>query len=662
MSEPHTESMRNVLGPGGTIAQTLPGYEPREPQMQMAELVAQAIDEERHALVEAGTGVGKSLAYLIPAILSGQKTIVSTADKGLQDQLFHKDIPFLQGVLPVEFTAAILKGRANYLCIERWNQELGEQQMFGGSEEFAAVQEWLDTTDSGDIEELPITLSSEFAARITATADQCLNQHCPCKDDCFANIARDRADHANAVIVNHTLLTLDAAIRQETEDGASVLPDRELVIVDEAHRLEDAATLAFQEEISVGGINRLLRDSVVQDARIDQLMLDRVEEYAQKFFDRLVHSSKQSYTLGAPGQDTIEQSRGLASRLDEVAHELKRNNPHVEEWKSELHKRHVDRIKKYAALCREILDLEDGHVVYVEKREGKRRQLVFVRRCPVSVADSLKWSLFEKWPTVCTSATLATAGGFQYFHDRCGCPEALELVVGSPFDYGHNALIYMPPNALQFDPTRYYQDGSVDYFDRLASEIEQLLMASDGRAFCLFTSNKALNEVYDRIAHRLRWLVLKQGDAPRPELLRQFRESGQAVLFGLKSFWEGVDVRGDALSLVIIDKIPFGQPDDPIYDARCKAITTATHNQWAWFNELALPSAIITYKQGFGRLIRTKSDYGVVALLDGRISTKRYGSTILRSLPKAAQTRSIEAVKTFFRTRQTTGSLQRELF
>jgi Rad3-related DNA helicase len=657
VSEPHTESMRNVLGPGGTIAQTLPGYEPREPQMQMAELVAQAIDEERHALVEAGTGVGKSLAYLIPAILSGQKTIVSTADKGLQDQLFHKDIPFLQGVLPVEFTAAILKGRANYLCIERWNQELGEQQMFGGSEEFAAVQEWLDTTDSGDIEELPITLSSEFAARITATADQCLNQHCPCKDDCFANIARDRADHANAVIVNHTLLTLDAAIRQETEDGASVLPDRELVIVDEAHRLEDAATLAFQEEISVGGISRLLRDRVVQDARVDQLMLDRVEEYAQKFFDRLALPKQQSYTISAPNADTIEQARGLASRLEEVAHELKHNNPHFDEMKSELHKRHVDRIKKYAAMCREILNVEDGHVVYVEKRDGKRRQLVYLRRCPVSVADSLKWSLFEKWPTICTSATLATAGGFDYLKSRCGCPDAMELIVGSPFDYGHNALIYMPPNALQFDPTRYYQDGSVDYFDRLASEIEQLLMASDGRAFCLFTSNKALSEIYDRIAHRLRWLVLKQGDAPRPELLRQFRESGQAVLFGLKSFWEGVDVRGDALSLVIIDKIPFGQPDDPIYDARCKEITVSKHNEWAWFNELALPSAIITYKQGFGRLIRTKSDYGVVALLDGRISTKRYGSTILRSLPKAAQTRSIEAVKTFFQTRQNTGTL-----
>ncbi len=653
-------SMRAILGPGGVIAQNLAGYEMREPQLEMAELVAECIENGEHCLVEAGTGVGKSLAYLIPAIYSGKKAVVSTGDKGLQDQLWRKDIPFLKSVLSIPFAAAILKGRANYLCLERWNEEIGEQTFFGESYEFAEVKRWLETTESGDLEELPIGLSSEFAARITATSDQCLSQHCPSFRDCYAERARAKAESANIVIVNHTLLTLDASIRLGSDGYAKVIPDRDVVIVDEAHRLEDAATLAFQEEVSAIGISRLIRDRKVQKASLNQDLLTDVDTATDALFNALAHlSSSQSYSLGEPPASIRLLAQGLALKLRDVVRELQHNNPFVvdDDPQAEAYKRHIKRVEAYATLVTDILFPADGQIVYVEKREGKKRPLIYLRRCPICVAESLRQSLFGKWPVVCTSATLSTNGNFEYFKSRCGCDQARELIVGSPFDYGRNALIYMPPQGTLFDPTRYYQDGSPEYFDRLANEIEQLLLASDGRAFCLFTSNKALNEVYGRIAHRLRWLVLRQGDAPRPELLRQFRDNGHAVLFGLRSFWEGVDVQGEALSLVVIDKIPFGQPDDPIYEARCQEIVKRTGDKWAWFNQFALPNATITYKQGFGRLIRTKTDYGVVALLDGRITTKNYGSGILRSLPRAAQTRSLDAVRTFFEMRKQQGQL-----
>ncbi len=650
-------SMRAILGPGGVIAQSLPGYETREPQLQMAELVARAIEEREHCLVEAGTGVGKSLAYLLPAIYSGRKTIASTGDKGLQEQLWRKDLPFLRSVLPIAFTAAILKGRSNYLCLQRWNEEIGEQTFFGESYEFAQVREWLAVTESGDIEELPIALSPEFASKVTCTSDQCLGKHCPSLSTCYAEQAHAKANDAQIVIVNHTLLTLDCSIRLSSDGFARVLPDRELVIVDEAHRLEDAATLAFQEEISASGISRLIRDKKAQKAELDPGLLADVDDSATVLFDTLARmSTSQSYAIDTPSASIKMPAQGLSLKLCDVARELKRNNPFALEGgpQFEAYKKHVERVEAYAALVTDILFPGEGQIVYVEKRQGKHRQLVYLRRCPICVAEQLRTALFDPWPVVATSATLTTNGSFAYFRDRCGCDskESYELAVGSPFNYPRNMLIYVPPAGSLLDPSKYYQDGSEAYFDRLAEQIESLLLASDGRAFCLFTSNRALNAVYERIAGRLRWLVLRQGSAPRPELLHQFKEDGQAVLFGLRSFWEGIDVQGDALSMVIIDKMPFGQPDDPIYDARCKEIVARTGDKWAWFNELAVPNATLTLKQGVGRLIRTKLDVGVVALLDERLITKRYGWGILNSLPPGRKTHSIENVRAFFEARR----------
>jgi Rad3-related DNA helicase len=654
---PATPSMRQILGPGGVIASHLPGYEVREPQLQMAELVAKAIDDGEHCLCEAGTGTGKSLAYLIPAIYSGKKAVVSTGDKGLQDQLWRKDVPFLQGILPIPFTAAILKGRGNYLCIEKWNEEIGQQVFFGESYEFAQVREWLQETKSGDLEEMSITLSPDLSSKVTCSSDQCLGKHCPSLANCYAERAHALAESAQIVIVNHTLLTLDASIRANSDGFAKVIPDRDLVIVDEAHRLEDAATLAFQEEISTTGISRLIRDKKVQRAALDAELISAIDAAAQMLFDTLARLNQSlSYSLDTPSASIKALAQSLSLKLSDAARELKRSNPFAIEGgpQQESYRKHVERVEAYAKLVTDILFPADGYVIYVEKRQGKSRQLVYLRRCPICVAEPLRQSLFAEWPVVCTSATLSTNGSFAYFKDRCGCDSqsSYELSVGSPFNYPRNMLIYVPKAGSLLDPSKYYQDGSEAYFDRLAEQIESLLLASDGRAFCLFTSNRALNAVYDRIADRLRWLVLKQGQAPRPELLRQFKENGQAVLFGLRSFWEGIDVQGNALSLVIIDKMPFGMPDDPIYDARCKEVVKRTGDKWAWFNLLAVPNATLTLKQGVGRLIRTRNDIGTVALLDERLVTKRYGWGVLNSLPPGRKTHSIENVKAFFEARR----------
>ncbi len=669
---PKPITMRDVLGPGGIIAQKLPGYETREPQLQMAEMVDEAIKEEAHLIAEAGTGTGKSLAYLIPAIYSRKQTVVSTGDKSLQEQLWRKDIPFLRSVLPIEFEAAILKGKANYLCLENWNNEAGDQMMLGESMEFAEVRKWLETTESGDIEELSFAISPELSMKITSSSDACSGQHCPQFKECYAEKAKEKAKMAQVVIVNHSLLTIDAALRARSDDFASAIPNRDIVIIDEAHRLEDAATAAFTIEVSAGGISRLINDkhvnalqeslgkqpdTVPQANRLNQLRTD-IETTVTLFFGALSEmSNSQSYAVTAPPVSLQNHAQNLALQLGDLERLLESRNPYDVDRdnpaKSEAYKKFVSRVENYADAVRGSLLKSDSEVIYVEKRENRKgKQLIYLKKAPICVADDLREALFEKWPTICTSATIATEGNADYFKSRVGCDSARELIVDSPFDYRSNALIYLPRSGAVLDPTRYYGDNSPLYFDNLANEIEQLLLISDGRAFCLFTSRKALEEIHSRLHSRLRkWEVLKQGDYPRPELVKRFKEDGHAILFGLKSFWEGVDIQREALSLVVIDKIPFGQPDDPIYSARCDEIGKRTGDKWAWFNKLALPNAIITYKQGFGRLIRTKSDWGCVALLDGRITTKNYGTKILRSLPKASRTDSLAAVRTFFETR-----------
>ncbi len=669
--------MPSILGPDGVIASRLPGYEHRPQQIEAAEAVRRAILEGRHAVIEAGTGVGKSIAYLLPAIYSGRRTVVATSGKALQDQLISKDLPFLRDTLPIPFAFCALKGRSNYVCRRKLEDEIGVQAMLGESYEMASLRTWLAVSDTGDLEAMPSPLSVELAARITCATDECLGQDCPSFRECYYQAAHQRAESCQIIVVNHTLLALDCAIRDGSEDHAKILPDRELVIADESHALEEVATRAFEVEVSSNGIDRLLHAKTLQETNVNQQIIATCLGASEATFDFLAgivrgdadsDIGSATYAIPQPAPTRlIHLAEAVALKLGDIARAVGQGNTQAVNspaWK--LVTNYQKRLLGLQETIAGILVPSPAHVLYCERRVSRKgRPIVALKRCPISVAEDMARALFARWTTICTSATLATQGNagraFAYFKARVGLDlegaspngaSVLELQVGSPFDYRAHALIYLPRDGALFDPTRYYQQGSIEYLDRLAQQIEALLLASDGRAFCLFTSNRALDEVYRRIAHRLRWLVLRQGDAPRSELLRRFREDGHAVLFAVRSFWEGIDLAGDALSLVTIDKLPFNPPDDPVYAARCEALNTQYRDKWAWFSRLALPMATIAIKQGFGRLIRTKSDIGVVALLDGRLSTKGYGTGILRALPPATPVRSIAEVETFFKTRE----------
>lgn len=653
--------MELILGAGGVIAQKLPGYEPRAGQIELAQKIGEAIESQESILGEAGTGVGKSLAYLIPTIYSGKRAIVSTEGKALQDQLRTKDLPFLKAVLPVPFNFAVLKGIGNYICKLKWDEEKGAQLAVGRTAEFAAVETWLESTTTGDLAEAPVNPSPELRANITTSSDECLSTDCPLYRKCFAIQARAAAKDAQIVVVNHTLLALDLELRARTDDGVSILPDRDLIVIDEAHSLESVAADAFTTEVSNWAVPRLLKGKLPIKARLrDEAMADaRVAN--DQFFDLFFADQRSTFSIAVSEELRLRAQR-LGATLAELAHQARQSllsdddqdflleEDERSSRETKKIERYAERLGNLALTFGEAISESDEHVIFVEKSTNPRSgaTTTTLRRAPISVADDLRTALWEKWPVVATSATLTTQGTFAYFRQRTGCDDAQEIVVDSPFDYRRNAVIYLPQDGRAFDPSKFYQEGSIEYFERLADQIMQLLLASDGRAFCLFTSRRAMNEVHHRLAPRLTWNVYRQGDYGTQDMIRRFREDGHAVLFGLRTFWAGVDVAGDALSLVIIDKLPFPTPDEPVYQARCDKLTRDTGDKWAWFNKLAIPLCTIQFKQAFGRLIRTKSDRGVVALLDGRLTTKGYGTGIVRSLPPATQTRSLDAIRVFF--------------
>lgn len=648
---PPIPPMDSILGVGGVISKTLPRYEAREPQLQLAQAIADAIEAEEHLIGEAGTGTGKSLAYLIPAIYGRRKVLVSTEGKPLQDQLAKKDVPFLKSVLPVPFTFAVLKGIGNYVCKWAWDEEVGKQTLMGEASEFATLRNWLRQTVSGDLAEAPLEPSQELRQAITISRDDCLGRDCPYFDSCFGLNARRRAADADVVIVNHTLLALDLSLRASTDDGVKVLPDRNLIIVDEAHSLNDVATSAFTLEMTNWTVTSMLRGRAAGKAGLEETDVTGARTLSQALFNLLGRDERQTYVV-TPNREMRDAAKELARHLNGIATKARQKMPYANQVDRAILERFADRLREKAGLIVDMLsgELTETRVLYVEKTATRRGDTtVALKLAPISVADSLHDALWTRWPVVATSATLTTGQqSFAYIREQIGCNQAREIVVESPFNYRRNALIYLPRDGAVFDPSRYYQTGSVEYFDRLGNEIEQLLLASDGRAFCLFTSRRALNEVYDRIASRLKWNLYRQGDASPQRLIEDFKADGHGVLFGLRSFWAGVDVQGEALSLVIIDKLPFPTPDEPVYHTRCEKLTRDTGDKWAWFNRLAIPLATIQFKQGVGRLIRSASDRGVLALLDGRLVTKGYGTNILRALPPAPQTRELSTVKTFF--------------
>jgi ATP-dependent DNA helicase DinG len=650
-----------VFAPDGPVAHLLgSSYRPRRSQALMARLVKRALDESQHALIEAGTGSGKSFAYLIPLIWSGRRAFVSTANKTLQNQLWEKDIPALQRIAPRKFSTALLKGRGNYVCRVKLKALSQQLTLPGLGFSIGDLLARLEETPSGDVEEL--RLFGELRDALTVGQHDCLGHNCPLFSRCYYELARVRAEKADIVVVNHALLAFNMVL-----DGQIVQP-RDVIVIDEAHEFERYVVGALRLKLEYDQVPAFVNDAVV------------TRNAGEDIRGRAVHANHELFTyLAQRGGRNDERrwasprelplARVLADHVNAVCKQLLKRYPPVlgaderlvlvQDKCNEENARHQMAIEWAQRLADEILTLSrpapDDAVRYCEQGTGKTQQAravspvgpnhrVVLCQEPVEVAEFLRESLWQATSTVvCTSATLTVNQEFDYFRWQTGVPRdgALRQVIDSPFDYPNQALLYTPHGLYP-----QYGEGEEAYVQKLAAEVERLVRASRGRAFVLCTSARRTEQLFHRLAPRLPYACYCQGMAPRSELLDLFRnDASGAVLFATKSFWEGVDVPGEALSLVIIDKLPFAPHRDPVVQHRGQRIRDAGGNP---FLQYALPEAILALKQGVGRLIRAETDRGVMAVLDSRINTKRYGPRMIVSLPRARRTLQFEGVVAFF--------------
>jgi ATP-dependent DNA helicase DinG len=641
--------MLEVFGPDGLIAAAHPEYEYRPGQMEMARAVMRAFEEKRHLIVEAGTGTGKTLAYLVPAVaaaLGGNgRVIVSTGTKNLQEQLMEKDIPFLQSVLPKPFAATYMKGRNNYLCLNRLARAQSAPVLEGLDEVdyFEEVSQWSRETEIGDraeLSNLPESLS--FWRHIDARSESCLGQKCPDYDACFITRMRNRAQEADIVVVNHHLFFADLSLRNG--NYGSVLPDYTAVILDEAHLVEEVASEYFGAQVSNYQIDDLVRDLgmlTIEEAEVDQELthsVARMSRFADNFFmgfrdgrgedgrypiipGTFARRKSSGEMEATPLGELYMALEGAIARADTTLDAMKEKTPDVENL--------IRRLREIRFELEFIVTGTDKKFVYWLER---RNRGVFLRASPIDVAGLLQDKLFEEVPTVVlTSATLSSGGNFSFIRDRLGLDTADDLIASSSFDYESQAILYLP--ARMPDP-RDRNWGSA-----AADEVIRILNATEGRAFVLSTSLAGMQSLFENVWAEIDYPCLVQGSASKGQLLKRFRETPNAVLFATSSFWQGVDVRGEQLSCVIIDKLPFAVPTDPIVAARQRSIEDSGGSS---FYEYSVPQAIITLKQGLGRLIRSTTDRGVLAILDPRLRTKGYGRTFLQSLPPCRVTSRID--------------------
>ena len=629
-------------------------YEFRRGQLEMAQAVERALGERKHLIVEAGTGTGKTLAYLLPALRSGQRVIISTGTKNLQEQLFFKDIPFLESMLG-PLRVCYMKGRANYLCRHKL-YALANTPILNGLEEidqFQKIAAWEKTTTTGDRAEVDgLPENSQLWHKLDARTEACLGTTCPNYENCFITEMRRKAAESDVIIVNHHLFFADLSIRQHAKSAPDVgiLPESFAVIFDEAHELEDIAGSYFGVGLSNVRFEELVRDleatlrskqalstSIIGSAQL-------VRERARMFFAALPFPPGNNAESRMPfeGRDDFLENYGdlylgLSNALHRLEGELERVR-NVEE-SAGLKKRTAD-IRDH---LRFLLEAEDKNTVFwIERRSaGPMRQAsrnTYLQATPIDVSEILDATLFENYSSVIlTSATLTVEGGFSHIRKRLGMNEAREMVVPSHFRYAEQALLYLPPDMP--DP----RDGN--FTVEATRRIRRVLEITRGRAFCLFTSYAQMRDVYERLLAEIEFPLLLQGTAPKKALLDEFRITPNAVLFGTSSFWQGVDVQGEALSCVIIDKLPFAVPSDPVVAARMRAIDADGRSA---FFEYQVPQAVITLKQGFGRLIRSLDDRGVLVLLDPRLQRQRYGKVFLDSLPPYRITHDIAMVDEFF--------------
>jgi ATP-dependent DNA helicase DinG len=632
-------AVREFFRPGGPLARFHPQYEFRPGQLAMAEEVAAALEEKKHLLVEAGTGTGKTLAYLVPAIASGKRVIVSTGTKNLQEQLFFKDIPFLQKHMERELRVAYMKGRNNYLCRQKLYESESRPMLNNlvEIEDFGMIRSWEKETPAGDRAELrKLPTDSSVWAKLDARRELCSGQKCEQFERCFITLMHQRAAESDIIIVNHHLFFADLALRED--DYASIIPDYEAVIFDEAHDMEEVAGQHFGVQISNYRFDELARD--IQgvafrmnfgSARLDKA-LDALRIHAHAFF---------ALFEGREGRNGFRDRAGFAQRQEKQYSGLLNALEGITAELSLVHDRSDEviplerRAKELDQHLRFLVEGTDERYVHWVETRGRG---VFLQATPIDVAELLAERLFNEVDTiVMTSATLAVENRFDFIKGRLGVPEARELIVPPHFDYANQVLFYVPPTLP--DPR------SERFTHTAAQAVTEVLRHSRGRAFVLFTSYQQMRAVHDIVSFTLEYPTLLQGSAPNHALLEEFRETPNCVLFATASFWQGVDVPGDQLSCVIIDKLPFAVPSDPVVEARIRSIRQAGGNP---FVEYQIPEAVISLKQGFGRLIRSRGDRGTLVLLDTRIIRQRYGKVFHDSLPPYTFTTSIEDVDRFF--------------
>jgi ATP-dependent DNA helicase DinG len=629
--------IEQLFSDGGLLSHHVEGYSPRSQQIEMAEKVSEALSSRDVLIAEAGTGTGKTFAYLAPAMLSGQKVFISTGTKNLQDQLFKNDLPKLREVLSVPLKAALLKGRSNYLCHHRLSMAEAEPGAIHQKHRLQKIREWVGKTNSGDLSETDLLEEqSPLWPKVTSTIDNCLGQQCPDYDDCFIVEARRKAQEADIVIINHHLLMSDMALKASGQ--GEVLPDADAFIIDEAHQLPGIASQFLGHRVSSHQIQELCRDSI-REMEQDATDMEAIRQAAEKVENRL-HQLKLClgdkelrlpwYQFLQKQDEVLDTLDGLITAIEALEQELEAA---AERGRGlELcFQRCQDLIQRLSVFSDN--DTDENLILWLDIRGAS----FVLHATPHEISQHFQQWIADKpnaW--VFTSATLTVAGKFNSFIQQLGIADPITASWQSPFDYASQSLLYMPN--LPVEPSQQ------SYNMHVAEVAKSVIEHSEGRIFLLFTSYKAMHEVAEQLAD-MDYPILVQGSGAKSQLLNEFREHGNAVLLGTNSFWEGVDVRGEALSCVLIDKIPFASPGDPVLEARINHLRERGGNP---FRSIQIPAAVIQLKQGIGRLIRDQRDSGVLVLCDPRFLSKPYGKVFMRSLPPMPITQQLDDVAEFF--------------